>query len=166
MNNDIYQNSRSKIGKWMYATTNNLAQKLSKHKWLYYVLMYSWGGIMSLIGVIVSLILIICLKSPQSYNGTWYFKVSRSRGGVSLGSCFVRDENSIDSINKHEFGHTYQNAIFGPFFIFIIAIPSFIRYWYQVINTKKGKQNKSYDLIWFEGSATTIGSYITKKEGK
>ena len=45
----------------------------------------------------------------------------------------------------HEFGHSFQNAILGPFMIFLVSIPSAIRYWYQTIRESKGKTNKPYD---------------------
>ena len=86
-----------------------------------------------------------------------------------MGTMFLRDCNSDNSINNHEYGHTFQNAILGPFFIFIVAIPSAIRYWYQTIREKQNKENKDYDLIWFEGGATDIGNeaekYFNEKEG-
>lgn len=76
--------------------------------------------------------------------------------------CFLRDTTSAESVTKHELGHTYQNCVLGPFFIFLVAIPSACRYWYKVIAQKHGKKFEStwYDSIWFEGSATEIGTYI------
>ena len=58
---------------------------------------------------------------------------------------------------QHETGHSFQNAIWGPLSIFLIFVPSFIRYWYQESRARKGKDNKPYDAIWFEGSASKIG---------
>ena len=76
-----------------------------------------------------------------------------------MGTMFLRDESSSACINSHELGHTFQNAILGPFFIFVIAIPSAVRYWVRIFQQKKGKTLKDYDAIWFEGSATSIGEY-------
>ena len=73
-----------------------------------------------------------------------------------MGTMFLRDNsNYIISTNNHEYGHTFQNAILGPFFIFIVAIPSAIRYWYREFSKKT---QPDYDAIWFEGSATEIGN--------
>jgi hypothetical protein len=38
------------------------------------------------------------------------------------------DEKYLKHCVEHECGHTFQNAIFGPFAIFLVFIPSFIRY--------------------------------------
>ena len=45
-----------------------------------------------------------------------------------MGLMFVRDTTSSEHVNKHELGHSYQNAILGPFMPFMVAIPSAIRY--------------------------------------
>lgn len=115
---------------------------------------------MTIIGLLASLVLIIGKVNPKRYKGVWYFSLGAYWGGVSLGCTFIRDTTSNNTIEPHEYGHTFQNAILGPFFPFLVAIPSFIRYWYQEIRHKKGKTNKPYDGVWFEDSATTIGDYI------
>lgn len=80
-------------------------------------------------------------------------------GGFETGLMYVRDLKSTNQIDAHEFGHTFQNCVFGPFVLFVSFIPSMLRYWYQVINSKKGKQNKPYDSMWFEDAATQCGLY-------
>ena len=37
-------------------------------------------------------------------------------------------ETTVEGIDWHEFGHTFQNCLFGPLFPLIVAIPSAIRY--------------------------------------
>lgn len=135
---------------------------LEKHKWLYYLLAHTWGIIMTLIGYIVALILICMGVKPIKYNGIFHFRLKENWGGLDFGMCFLRDTTSTESVTKHELGHTYQNCVLGPFFIFLVAIPSACRYWYQVISRNHGKSfsNDWYDSIWFEGSATEIGTYI------
>lgn len=143
---------------------NKLSLPLMKYKWLYYLLSWTWGILMNIIGLFASLILIIARKKPLKFRNIWYFEVFDHWGGVSLGCVFIRDISSWDSVNYHEYGHTFQNAILGPFFLFVVAIPSAIRYWYQTIREKKGLENKPYDDIWFEGSATSIGEIVKERE--
>lgn len=85
-----------------------------------------------------------------------------------MGLMFLRDTTSINSVDKHEFGHTFQNCLLGPLFPFLVAIPSATRYWIQEIRCRKGKGhlNKPYDSIWFELSATDIGTEITNRLSK
>lgn len=153
----------SKYGEVMYAINDAGAKFLERHRWLYYLLNFTWGSIMTIVGLLVALVLIIIGFKPQSYHGIWYFKVAKSWGGLSLGIIFLRDSNSGDYINPHELGHTYQNAILGPFALLLSFIPSFIRYWYYTLRSKKGLTNKPYDGIWFENSASNIGYQIMTK---
>lgn len=107
----------------------------------------------------------------SKFGPAHYAILGNNWGGVSLGiNFFVADKMGKDwtlHTKKHELGHTFQNAIFGPFAIFLIYIPSCIRYWYREFSKKV---QPPYDLIWFEGSATEIGtqyiSYINKNKEK
>lgn len=45
-----------------------------------------------------------------------------------MGLMFVRDQKSIESVNAHEFGHTFQNCLLGPLMLFVVSLPSAIRY--------------------------------------
>ena len=90
-----------------------------------------------------------------------YLMFGNNWGGLEFGINFFVADNMGDEwtlhTKKHELGHTFQNAIYGPFVIFISFIPSAIRYWYQHFRAKKNKSNKPYDLAWFEESATDVG---------
>lgn len=153
----IYYDKYSKAGKWMYDLCMNGAKFLHKNKWLYYILMFTWGLIMSLIGLSVTLCLLIGFQKPYGIYGIWKFEIKEHWGGADLGCMFIRDTTSADSVDRHEVGHSYQNCILGPLFPFIVAIPSAIRYWDRKRREKKGETFKPYDSIWFEGSATDIG---------
>ena len=157
MSNNRYEMDRSKIGNFMYKITNNASKFLIKHKIVYYILSYTWGLATSIVGLLTTLVLLIMGEKREGWYRVWYFRRGKLWGGVSLGSMFVRDDTSSISINEHEYGHTFQNAIYGPFFIFLIAIPSCIRYRYRNYNVKRKYVNKPYDVIWFEASATEIG---------
>jgi len=158
---NIYKDKHCKLANFMYNAVYKAALILIKKRRLYIILNYTWGLITTLIGLIISLILLCTNHRPLKYYSTWYFKVCKSWGGLELGSCFIRDNTSTEHVNKHEYGHTFQNAILGPFFIVLVWLPSAIRYWYQRIRIAQHKQNKPYDQIWFEGNATDIGYYAS-----
>lgn len=130
-----------------------------KNKFLYYFLNLTWGMPLTFIGIIVSLIMLIFGKRPKRHGGCWYFTTDKISGGVDLGLVFLTDTKEIKGTMNHEFGHSIQNALFGPLMIFVIAIPSFVRYWYREFKYhKKGiKPKTAYDDIWFEGQATSLG---------
>lgn len=133
-------------------------------KKLYYILNFTWGIIMNIFGLIGASVMLALGKKPIHHAGSIVFRTGHYWGGVSLGIfSFVCEEASQHTLN-HEFGHSLQNALYGPAFPFIVAIPSFIRYWKFTINDKKGIPNtEKYDDAWFEGQATEWGTKIAKE---
>ena len=134
--------------------------KISKP--LFYVLSCTWGLPMTFIGVVVALVLIITGHKPQKWNYCYYFEVGKNWGGIGLGPIFVVNKNSGIYIKNHEHGHGIQNCYFGCLMPFLVGIPSVIRYWYRELRyTKTGKTPATdYDDIWFEGSATRLGTEL------
>ena len=143
---------------------------------MFWVVSCTWGIIMTTIGAItigsLNLIKVIGtrfgkdLKIKIHRNGCSFItEVGGNWGGVELGAfalCGNYSENNkawFAHTRKHEFGHAIQHLYMGPLFIFIVAIPSAIRYWYKRIMQKRGKKfpNDWYDSIWFEGGATKTG---------
>ena len=133
-----------------------------RNKFLFYFLSCTWGCILTTIGAIVALGLIVTGHKPKKWGYCWYFEVGNSRwGGMELGIFFLCNKNPSDYIRNHELGHGLQNCLFGPAMPFVICIPSFIRYWYREIRQKIGKPCLTkYDDIWFEGSATRLGTEL------
>ena len=133
---------------------------LAKRKWLYYLLNCTWGILMTAIGAI-ALLIMLPFARPSAFCRMACINVGKKWGGISLGLTFIRDTTSWNVLSCHEYGHSYQNAIFGPFMLFVVTIPSAIRYWYRYFKyDRKGKiPPTAYDDIWFERSATEIGIY-------
>lgn len=123
-----------------------------QNKFLFYFLQWTWGILMNLIGGIVTLCLMLKVK-PQKYGRCIYMQLPVN-WGLSLGM-FIFGHSWCA---EHEHGHAFQNAIYGPFFVTVVALPSVIRYWIREIQYKCKKPPKTdYDAIWFEGQATKSG---------
>ena len=132
----------------------------------YWILQLTWGIIMNIIGVFATLFSLIFLKGKIHKNGYGFItEVGGNWGGVSLGAfalcgsynqvegpCY--DFEWYEHTRKHEFGHSLQNCILGPFFPFVVAIPSAIRYWLDYY----GKLKSEYESVWFEHTATVWGT--------
>ena len=133
----------------------------------FYILSFTWGFIMSFIGLL-AIIPLACMKKVRVYHGRLCAAIGHRWGGVSLGCFFIASVEDIETehIKAHESGHGIQNIMFGPFFIFLVSIPSAIRYWYRHIKyTKKGiEPPTAYDDIWFEGMATKLGYNVVAKD--
>lgn len=142
------------------------ATYLSNHMWLYYLLNLTWGLLGTLMGSVIALVLIITGNKPIRYGPCYYFIIGKSWGGFEgvffflIADCMPKEHT--EHTKEHEFGHSFQNALFGPFMIFVVLIPSIVRYWHQRIRQSKGLSNADYDSIWFEGSASEGGSIARK----
>lgn len=170
-----YQEERMALGKFLFNRTKKAAEFLMKHMWLYYILNYTWGLLAVIFGWIVIGFLYIFFRKKIVNHGKFgpchYVTIFDNWGGLELGINFILADKMgaywTLHTKQHECGHTFQNAIYGPFAIFMVYLPSAIRYWQQTIRQKQGKSNKPYDLIWFEGSASAIGeiyyeNYLSK----
>lgn len=130
-----------------------------KNKIAFYILSFTWGIPMTLIGLIAAGVLLCAGYRPKRWGGCWYFNVGENWGGVELGLVFLTDNNDTIHTKNHEFGHAIQNCFFGPLMPFIVCIPSAIRYWYRELryNRRGLRPTTNYDDIWFEGQATELG---------
>lgn len=140
------------------------------NKALYWLIQCTWGGLMTLIGLVAAAFTICFLHGKAHKNGySFIVEIGGNWGGVNLGAislcgsysqedgpCY--DPHWFEHTRRHEFGHSIQNMIMGPLFPFIVAIPSACRYHYQNYRTSKGLPNADYDSIWFEGTATKWGT--------
>ncbi len=131
-----------------------------KNKVLYYILSFTWGLPMTLIGLLVALALICLGYKPNTYGGCLHFVVGEKWGGLSLGIVIITDEMVITRTLNHEFGHSLQNCCYGFLMPFIVCIPSAIRYWYRKLRYQKRNilPPTCYDDAWFEGQATRWGT--------
>lgn len=158
----------SKIGNFMFNLCAKWTKFILKHRWLYYLMACTWGIIMTILGLIITLILgIVKIFIPKKVifeRYYWIYSITVGPewwGGCEMGLMFLRDHNSsVNYINPHEFGHTFQNCLLGPLFPFIVAIPSAIRYWLREIFPKKIWA--PYDSAWFEDAATQCGVYAVR----
>ena len=128
------------------------------NKQLYYILSFTWGIIMTFIGLISALCLTCIGRKANTYNGCLHFKVGKNWGGVSLGIVIITDDEPTEQVLKHEYGHTIQNAMYGILFPFIVAIPSALRYQKRRLLKTKGAEPQPYDAVWYEGQATAFGN--------
>lgn len=156
----------TKVGTFMFNLCAAWTEFLIKHRWFYYFFACTWGSIMTILGLIISGILLVAklfIKNITFKPYYWIYGISVGPdlwGGCEMGLCFLRDQKSRSSVDAHEFGHTFQNCLLGPLFPFIVAIPSASRWWARELN--KNKKFAPYDSVWFEDAATQCGKYATE----
>ena len=131
----------------------------------FWLLSWTWGFIMTLVGTIVFLTLRIAGYKPFRNQYGWAIEIGEGWGGVEMGPYCLVSKGPSQSILDHEFGHALQNCYFGPGMVFI-SLASAARYWYReyLVRVKKKKCSdlNDYDGIWFENMASTWGAYYRK----
>lgn len=143
-------------------------EKKKENKFLFYLLSFTWGIMWTLIGLIALIFVAVFMgKSTELfiYRGRIFVEFKDLNfGGASLG-IVIFVSSRYEPLMSHEIGHTIQNTWFGPLFIFLVAIPSGIRYqlmgWLRKRHYKKYGTRLDYDAIWFEGQATALGERYT-----
>lgn len=131
-----------------------------KHPWIYYLLQWTWGLPMNLVGGSVFLFLKLFKHKTFKHSGpALYTTVGKTNwGGVSLGMFILVSPRPYTSTILHESGHTLQNILWGFLFPFVIGLPSFIRFHYRNWRLNRGHTLKTtYDSIWFEHQASVWG---------
>jgi len=130
---------------------------------LFYILSFTWGALASVVGLIVMLPFLVT-GQVQADHGRIYGifpKAFGSSWGFAVGCFFFTSYDCAfdENIVHHEEGHGIQNIIWGPLMLFVITIPSVIRFWYRELKYyRKGLQPKTaYEDIWFEAQATRWG---------
>lgn len=134
---------------------------------LYMVLSFTWGLPMNIAGGLVALILL--LRGHRARKMGWAFCFPLDVNfGLSLGIFAIVPKGLPKHTIMHEFGHSIQNIYLGPFFPFLVALPSAIRFHYRdyVKSRNPKKHLPDYDAIWFEGQATATGEEFFSKEEK
>ena len=127
-------------------------------KLLFYLLSFTWGLPINLIGCFAALFMKLKKAGCERVGYCFCFRYGRGWGGFSLGIFIFVCEEASNKPLWHEHGHGLQNCVFGPFMPFTVSIPSALRYWYRRL--KKDKTSyKPYESVWFEAQATRIGLY-------
>ena len=88
--------------------------------------------------------------------------------GISLGKyIFVprRADGPADRfLLEHEYGHSLQSLILGPFYLLIIGAPSMLWNRLPYFRSKRRKTGKSYYSVPFEKTANTLAALTNKSK--
>ena len=133
---------------------------------LYYILQHTCVIIGTVIVYVCGLVFLPFAKGTYKTGNAFTIELKQKINlGFSIGPVIVVG-NGYTSILSHEYGHTIQNMILGPFAIILVYIPSVLRFWVREKQFKEGYSLPPYDSVWFEGTATKLGSKYLFKEIK
>ena len=125
---------------------------------------WTWELLQNLVALVV--IWIFSGQLIGEYQGVKLYRW-KNGGGMSLGShiflpqagfLYYDPEKETEwqqNYIKHEYGHSVQSAYLGPFYLFVIGIPSLI--WAGCFDSWREKHNKSYYWFYTESWADKLG---------
>lgn len=128
-------------------------------KWWRILLAFTW----ELPQTVLVLILLLFTKKYQKerYKSSVIFWRNKVRWGVSLGK-FILLGKIYESFSpefamitiKHEYGHSIQSLIFGPFYLIVIGLPSIF---FNILTRLKILPGKTYYERYPENWADKLG---------
>lgn len=115
------------------------------------ILLWIWQAPQNIVGLAFR---IFYSGRPALFRGVDVVVDARFPGGISLGRTIVvkRPHLADPDTWNHEYGHTRQSLYLGPFYLFIVGIPSLLWAWYW--NTSRGV---SYYSFYTEKWADKLG---------
>lgn len=133
---------------------------------LFWLTQLTWGLPINLLGIFVSIFCLCKGIHPKRFGYALYFEIGEKWGGVNFGGFFFIQKNGSNQLKSHEYGHSFQTLLLGPFTPFIILIPSATRYHYRNYKANKGISLPPYDAFWCEGWATSLGHKYSPQDAK
>jgi hypothetical protein len=109
-----------------------------------YILML-WQVLQNIVGLFYLLIAKVSFK--EKVGDVYVFETDSRNGSVSLGNLvFISKYTSNYSKTlTHELGHTLQSKVLGPFYLFVIGIPSIL--WASL--RRVCRSLRKIDYYWF-----------------
>ncbi len=148
----------------MVDITKKYPEKKSKSElldFLFYLVQWTWGLPVNLVG---SIAFLICTKIKkyryQRFGYAYIVYIPWNAGGLSMGLfIFVKEahKNKKWTYNTriHEYGHTWQCLLLGPLYYLVVALPSVI--WCNFFDGYRKKNNVSYYKLYCEKWANIWG---------
>ncbi len=130
-------------------------------RFLFYLVQWTWGLPVNLIGAIVYLICTKILhRRWQRFGYARIVYLPWKSGGLTLGLfIFMKDRHSSKkwtyNTRIHEYGHTWQCLVLGAFYWIVIALPSAI--WCNFFEGYRKRNGVSYYKLYCEGWANKWG---------
>ena len=122
----------------------------------FYILSFTWGLPLSVIGLIVCCALMAVGYRPKKYGHCYYIEIGKDWGGLEFGWFFLVNKNPSSFIKRHELGHGYQNACIFGWLMPILWLMSAARY----LAKNLLKMDIDYYSWWYESDANDIGNAI------
>ena len=129
--------------------------------WVYILLQCTWGILQTVVGLLVFL---WYAGSPhERFGGAVHTRWNRT-DGLSLGLFIFtpkREDLSL-ILRTHEYGHTIQSLLLGPFYLILVGIPSDVWANFPACVQWRRRNGISYSWFFAERWADRLGEAMLK----
>ena len=126
---------------------------------LYGILQITWGFPQTFFGFAV--FLWFRKGIHYRYHGAVVTEWNK-RTGLSLGMfVFIPEGNTGKTFLVHEYGHTVQSLLLGPFYLLFVGIPSVVWCNFSLCDSYRRKKKCSYGSLYTECWANRLGEKST-----
>ena len=122
------------------------------------ILLWIWQAPQNIVGLVFRIFYPV---RPILFRGVDVVVDGRFPGGISLGRTIVVKRPFPDNFDtlRHEYGHTRQSLYLGPFYLFVVGIPSLLWAWYWT-----PARGVSYYSFYTEKWADRLGGVIRNEK--
>lgn len=131
---------------------------------IYWLIQWTWGFLQTFIGLIMTLAQGKDCKH-ELYHGAVVTYHKGNWGGISLGMFTIINGNRppvwTNDARTHEYGHTIQSLILGPFYLFVVGIASTVWCYGKKFREKRLRGEATYYDFFIESHANSLGACFT-----
>lgn len=135
-----------------------------RRKILYYFLQFTWGSLQNFGGLLW--FLRYARRRHSIFHGAILTRIRRRRfsGGFTLG-CFIFLTEPLSPEQEHdllihEYGHTLQSLLLGPFWSLLIGLPSVLWCHLPPLQRLRRKRDIPYCALYCEKWANRLGEKV------
>lgn len=128
---------------------------------IFYLLQWTWGIIQNILGLLIYLYLKYTGLPEMRYRyNAAYVTRWRLKSSMSLGMFIFMGNEDIRTL-VHEFGHSIQSCILGPFYLIVIGIPSWLWANIPILAKWRATGKVRYSAFYPEKWANYLGMKFT-----
>mgnify|MGYP007056204443 CR=1 FL=1 len=136
-----------------------------------FLIQWTWGFMQNISGLCMAILW--RQKDWHIYKNaivTHYTNRRKAKQGYFAVGMFIFTDDQLpeatyNKVLSHEYGHTVQSMILGPFFPLLVGLPSMLRFRYFNFMKKRGKKPvEKYSVKYPENWANRLGEKATGKK--
>ena len=156
---------------------NKLLECILKNRTCFRIIQWTWGFPQTMSGALLYLryyhqphmeyhgsVVTIWPHESSMSLGMYIFLSDKNRYQMKKGKITVHDHSKTMRLLMHEYGHSIQSILCGPFYMIAVGLPSAMWNKLPAFHRTRKKKNISYFSVYPEKQADKLGTRYLWKE--